>query len=239
MATSDTLDDLRSRMLAGYSMLFLQTWEEDRWEQEVASLALEIERGLVIWTATKGPQPPPGRAEDSDGDPLRFLDQLAQYPPEHVFYVKDFHPYLTDPHVVRRLRDLTATLVEEKKTLLFVGPNPEIPLDLQKDSIRIELPLPGLGELRDTCADVLHSRESGLDVTPDEEEKLLKAVLGLTLREAKKAIARAVHGRDSIDDDVYKMLVSEKKHMVQGSDRTCSSSTTSTRGWRTSAGWRG
>ena len=48
MSTSDALDTLRSRVLSRYTMLFLKTWEEERWEAELAGLAQEIERGLVV-----------------------------------------------------------------------------------------------------------------------------------------------------------------------------------------------
>ena len=38
MNTEAILDDLRSRIEAGYPFLFLQTWEEQRWEAELAEL---------------------------------------------------------------------------------------------------------------------------------------------------------------------------------------------------------
>ena len=57
MTTSEALEQIRSRILSRYSLLFLKTWEEERWETALAELALEIERGLVIWTVTDGPQP--------------------------------------------------------------------------------------------------------------------------------------------------------------------------------------
>jgi ATP-dependent 26S proteasome regulatory subunit len=87
--------------------------------------------------------------------------------------------------------------------------------------VAIDLPLPGLEELRDEWAAVLEERERAgqpLQITAHEEERLLKAVLGLTAREARKALARATLGRDAIDDEVYALLVSEKKHLIQGSD---------------------
>ena len=42
LLTTDVLDDLRQRILSEYPLLFLQTFEEQRWEEEIASLALEI-----------------------------------------------------------------------------------------------------------------------------------------------------------------------------------------------------
>lgn len=221
MTTSDILDDLRSRILSRYTLLFLDTWEEERWESELAALAAELERGFVVWSATSGAQPP------ADGDspcvaPLEFLERLDAYPAGHVFLLKDFHPYLSDPLVIRRLRDAMAQLTLDDKTLLLMGPDTPIPLELQRDSIRLRLPLPGLEELREILAAVLQERESSggrrLEITSAQEERMLKAVLGLTLREARKALGQALFGKDEIDDAVYAALVSEKKHMVQGSD---------------------
>src|SRR5690606_30667789 len=51
-----------------------------------------------------------------------------------------------------------------------------------------------------------------------EADRMLKAVVGLTQREAAKALARALRGRTEIDDDVFAALVSEKKSLLSGSD---------------------
>src|SRR5580765_5343062 len=126
MTSTSALDQIRSRIQSRYTLLFLKTWEEERWETSLAELALEIERGLVVWTVTDGAQPPPGPDASKNGDPLAFLDEIDAYPPEHLFLIKDFHPYLSDPRVIRKLRDLTTRLGEQKKTLLFMGPIVEI-----------------------------------------------------------------------------------------------------------------
>jgi ATP-dependent 26S proteasome regulatory subunit len=222
MTTSEALEEIRSRILSSYTLLFLKTWEEERWEAALAELALEIERGLVIWTVTDGPQPPSGTKADKQGDALAFLDQIVAYPPDHLFLIKDFHPYMRDPRVIRKLRDLTAKLGQQRKSLLFIGPVVEIPIDLQKEAFEFELPMPGLEDMRNELAGVLEQLEKSGQAVPDLppvfEEKLLKAVLGLTAREAHKALQLALAGRDQLDDEVFKALVAEKRHLVQGSD---------------------
>lgn len=222
MTTSDALDQIRSRILSRYSLLFLKTWEEERWEAELAEVLLEVERGLVTWTVTAGPQPPPSEHNEPPFDPLRFLDQIESYPPDHVFLLKDFHPYLADARVVRRLRDLAAVLGSQNKTLLFLGAVAPIPLDLQKEAFEIDLPLPGIEEIRTEFAAALDQRnkdsERALTVPPEIEEKMVKAVMGLTAREARKALQLALQGRETIDDEAFRLLVAEKRHLVQGSD---------------------
>jgi len=88
--------------------------------------------------------------------------------------------------------------------------------------VAMDLPLPGLEEMREQLAEVLLDRrnvgEPVLEFDAVSEERLLKAVLGLTAREGRKALARALLGRDEVNDDMFRQLVSEKKHLVQGSD---------------------
>ncbi|MBI1314558.1 AAA family ATPase [bacterium] len=231
---SDVLDVIRERVLCRFPILFLSTWEEERWESELASLALDIDRGLVTWTATGGALPPleelvtgAGRStSDTNGRPVSqaeaFLAQIREYPRDHVFLLKDFHPWLKDPLVVRRLRDLVPTLVAQNKTLLIMGPTGNVPLELVRDAMAIELPLPGLSELHDELQDLMiqrqHQGESAITLNQKQEERLLKTLLGLTTKQARLALSRALLGRREIEEAVFDLLISEKKHMVQGSE---------------------
>ena len=220
--TADTLENIRTRINSRYTMLFLDTWEEERWEAELSKLVNEINRTLVVWSATEGPQPGLVQEQEDAKEPLTFLHQISDYGPNQVFLLKDFRPYLTDPLVVRKLRDLAAELPAQNKTLLFMGPETEIPLELLKEAVKLELPLPGAEEIGAELGQVLNELAdaggSPLQVNSEQEERLVKAVLGLSLREARKSLARALIGRDSIDEDVYSFLVAEKGRMVQGSD---------------------
>ena len=222
MPEQTALETIRERILCRFPLMFLTTWEEERWEGELASLALDMERGLVIWTATDGAAPALDTGDDSHRDPTVFIDQIRSYPKDHVFLIKDFHPCLRDPIVVRRLRDLIPSLAEQRKAILLMGPVEDVPVDLQRDAVTIDLPLPGLDEMREELRDVLiqrqHRGEPNIKLSKREQERLLKTVMGLTANQARQAMARALLGKSAIDDDVYEMLISEKSQMVQGSD---------------------
>lgn len=222
MKTEAVLDDLRSRVLAGYPLLFLKTWEEDRWERELAELVLELERGLVTWTITRGMQP---SASGDDGEPpsaAKLLDELVAFPEDHVFLVKDFHPYLNDAVTVRRLKDLLPMLIAQRKTVVFFGPVTVVPVELEKDSVRLELPLPGYEDLRsefdEALAELHQLNSTPLELTNDDEDRLIKAVMGLTAQEARKAWRRALVGREELSDDVFTTLIAEKRTLASGSD---------------------
>ena len=222
MTTAEALDQVRARILSDYGLLFLKTFEEERWETELAEVLLEVERGLVTWTITDGPQPPPGSDEAISTDPLWFLERIECYPANHVFLLKDFQPCFSDARVIRRLRDLAPRVAREGKTLLFLGAGLSVPLDLLKEAFEIDLPLPGIEEIRQELQAALAARnaaaQTSLEVDPAAEEKLVKGVLGLTAREARKALQFALQGRETVDDEAFRLLVAEKRHLVQGSD---------------------
>ncbi len=216
MTTTQTLDDLQARIQSGYPVLWLRTYEEDRWEGLLASMAEELEYGVVTWASTVGASPAISEIESSNL--YEFLKSLDQYPPQHLFLLKDVHLCLQDPQVIRCVRDLLPQLTARQQTLLCLGPVEQIPIEWLKDVTLIELPLPGLDEMREELVNVLADKTPPLDLSARQEEHMAKAVMGLTAREARKAFARALQGRDSVDDQVYAALVAEKRHMVQGSD---------------------
>lgn len=222
MRTQTALDELRSRVESGYPLLFLKTSEEDRWERELSELALEIERGLVVWTITSGLQPAVSDEFSESPSAESLLNQLRRYPEEHLFLVKDFHPYLSDPKVLRQLRDLLPELIAHRKTLLLFGPVANIPIELQKDSVKVELPIPDYDDLREEFDDTLnHLREHHdlqVELTADDEDRLIKAVMGLTAQESRKAWQRALYGRTELSDEVFTVLISEKRTLASGSD---------------------
>ncbi len=216
MTTTQLLDDLQARIRSGYPVLWLRTYEEDRWEGLLASMAEELEYGIVSWTSTLGASP--AITDVASLDLYDFLKSIDQYPPEHLFLLKDVHLCLADPQVIRCVRDLIPQLASRRQVILCIGPVEQIPIEWIKDVTLIELPIPGLEEMREVLLDLLSERSSPLEVDAKQEEHMAKAVMGLTAREARKAFSRALQGRDSINDEVYAALVSEKRHMVQGSD---------------------
>ncbi|WP_437226641.1 AAA family ATPase [Planctomicrobium sp. SH661] len=219
MNTATALEDLRLRILAGYPILLLQTYEEQRWEDELANLALEIERGLVTWSATAGPLPIL-ESEPLPTVPGEFLAQIAKYPDDHLFLLKDLHLHLNEPGVIRKLRDLLPHLVSHRKTLLLMSPLENLPVELIKDVTVIELPFPGIDEMRGQLHSLLAADrgERGTTIDPRLEDRLVQAVLGLTLTEARNAFSNVLQGSEEITEELFPKLVAEKRHLVQGSN---------------------
>ena len=177
---------------------------------------------LSFWTVTSGLQP--AGPTDLDGTPAPglLLKQLESYASNHVFLIKDFHPYVNDPVIIRHLRDLLPVLIEQQKTVLMFGPSSSVPLELEKDSVKIELPLPDYDDLQQEFGQTLdalqRTQSQTLELTTFDEERLINSVLGLTAQEAKKAWLRVLRGQTKLTDHTFTTLIAEKRTLAAGSD---------------------
>jgi hypothetical protein len=214
MLNTEALDDLRTRLLGGETLLFLQTHEEARWEKRLDELARELERPLVKWSSTAD-------HADSPGDPIAFLKSMEKYADGTIFLIKDPHPFYGSPAWIRRVRELAESMKHKHQAMLMLGPDGTVPFDLEKQAHAIRLPLPGLEELMQELNLVLQelrAQEIPLDPPPEEQERLAKTVLGLTADEARRAFRYSLLTQREINDGLYALLISEKRQMVQGSD---------------------
>lgn len=218
MATSHALEDLSRRIVSGYPILVTYTLEERRWERELKNLADEMGLGFTTWSLTAGTN---SKGQLSEADPVKFFEEIVQnYEPGHLFLIKDLHRSFDDFRVVRRLRDLIQTLIEQRKTLILIGPNEEVPVEISKDVAILDLPMPGVEEFRELIQSVIADDSGQITVQPTAKQvdSLVNAVLGLTIEEARKALVQALQFAEEITDDTFTRIVSEKRRMVQGSN---------------------
>lgn len=103
--------------------------------------------------------------------------------------LKDFHTYLEDPQIVRRLRDIAHDLKATYKNVLIVSPRLNLPVELEKDICLIDIPLPDLRELLDllksVCATVANKNKAAVNLNSEDANAFVRAALGLTLSEAR------------------------------------------------------
>jgi ATP-dependent 26S proteasome regulatory subunit len=223
-STQQTLELIESRILSGDSFLILESVEEQRWQLHLETLAQKMGFEFVTWTATAGPSHVP-HVDHKGVDlehPLTFLRYVPHYNPQTIFLLKDFHPFLDDPLVIRQLRDLAPQLESTQSTLLFLSPSMNAPVDLAKSFSHVALPFPGMNEIQQELELILKEFKKGsknsLTLTDEEMSRVVTAVAGLTLNEASRAIRRSLLGKKKFDQDVITILVAEKKYLLQGNE---------------------
>jgi SpoVK/Ycf46/Vps4 family AAA+-type ATPase len=185
-------------------------------EQRVARVLKEVAgtlRSLPIWTwsLTDGMRSDGGAPAAGAESPRGALDFIIGAGPG-IFHLKDFHePLRESPEIRRRLRDVYESCVDRGKFTVITSPVRFVPEEVERSILFLELRTPDVIEL----AEFLHEE------TPDTSEEVIqqmaRALLGLTLDEARYALRRAVATGRGLGSESLSALLEEKKLLVNRS----------------------
>ncbi|MCK6550676.1 AAA family ATPase [Myxococcota bacterium] len=199
---------------AGYPLVYVVTSEEDRAIALVEAAAAASKKTCLRWTASAG------FAGQSDADALRdpseAVESLAEVAEPGLFVLLDFHPYLTDPKVVRRLRDRLTACVERRQTVVVIAPVLTLPPELEKEAAVIDLPLPKTSELLEELQRV--ARLEKLAIGDDIADRAVRSALGLSLNEAHRVFRKVLVLKKGLEEEHLKLIVEEKKNVLRKTD---------------------
>src|SRR5438067_11069694 len=214
--------DLDTLIRARYPLLYLVSWEEQRIEAILQDLAAQHGKVLFSWSIARGLRRLGGSqalpALDVSKAPLEVLATIAKLGQPALVLLKDFHAYLSDSTVVRALRELAQELKSTYTTVILLSPTAQIPVELEKDVLVLDVPLPGFRELyqllREIVAVVRQGNRASIDLSREQAEQLIKAAQGLTLSEAENAFAKAIANDGVLDKDDIRLVLDEKRQVI-------------------------
>lgn len=151
-------NELHGVIRAGYPVVYVDTWEEERLETLIARAA--DGRPVWRWTAAAGFLDGPG-ADQALVDPHAALAFVAAEGGEAITVMRDLPPLLVgDAALVRAVRDVYDALSATPGTLVLSYPGALLPDDLGKEVYLLSLPLPSVSELRQVL-EAVNEAESG------------------------------------------------------------------------------
>lgn len=205
--------ELETLIRARYPIIYVVSWEERRVEETLREVCQRRGKKLIQWTVTGGLG-----GNVAARDPLAALDQIMAAPDQSVFLLKDFHPFMNDHMVVRKLRDLVFTLKTSYKTIVLLSPQLKLPMELEKEISVVDYQLPTINDLDRLLEGIIQSVKGNntidVDLTPTEREQVLKAASGLTSNEAENVFARSLVEKRTFDIDV---ILGEKEQIIRKS----------------------
>ena len=111
--------------------------------------------------------------------------------------------------LVRKLQ----TSSDSSMTIFLVGARHEIPLILEKDAVRFDVPLPGRKEIERLLR--MHAKEQGYNLKEEEIPDIVTALLGLGVQEVELLLNRACMVNGNISRDDVDLFISEKEQIVR------------------------
>lgn len=213
--------ELEYLIQARYPLIYVVSPEEERVERALAEIGGRRHRKVLAWSITNGFESLDGGSSYSDiRDPLRALDFVTKFEDDAIVILRDFHPFMKDPSVVRKLRDCSRFFKESDYNLhiILLSATYAAPLEIEKEIAVIDYDLPEREELEEIVWQVAQSVPEGvhLAVKTDAElrETVVETALGLTADEAKAVFAKSLVKTRDFDVNT---IMAEKKGIIRKS----------------------
>ncbi|PIE33295.1 ATPase [candidate division KSB3 bacterium] len=217
--------DLKLHIQARYPIVYLVSWEEERIITEIEKIAIEDDqrKKVFLWTETLGLKNLVLDDTDSSlADPLQVLTAIINSEEKAIFVLLDFHPFLENHQVIRRVRDVARALKNTHKTVIFLSPKLVLPHEVSKEIVVFDYGLPTLDELGESLNCFLDQakgdhRIKSVRLKKEQRERLLKASQGLTIDEMRSALSKSVVAHQKIGESTIPMMLEEKKQIIRKS----------------------
>lgn len=204
-------------------LIYLTSHEEERVMSNLIYLSQNLKKKIFSWSLTAGlteQAVDPDEISDLDSfrDPLEILNYIDQSKDNAIFVLKDFHFFMEDFSVIRKLRDLFQNLKATTKTLIILCPNLKLPLELNKEITVLDIPLPSTDEFLNLINEIKKNLPDKT-VELDEKDSLLlaRASHGLTLVEAENVFSKAIVSESKLTKKGLPFILNEKKQIVRKS----------------------
>ena len=213
--------ELDIQIRAKAALILIRTPEEARVQGEILSFAANTGRELISWDICAGFTPLRGKnAPDGGRDPLAALEAIDKAAPDRaaLFLLKDFNAFWDNPTVRRRLRTLSQTLRQSRKTILITTVEDELPIELRNEAVEISFELPDAFEINAEIDRLRLQPGTTLRLSETGRERLVRAALGLTSAQAQRAFAKAIARSGFLSDEDIAAVAEEKKKTLLESE---------------------
>jgi SpoVK/Ycf46/Vps4 family AAA+-type ATPase len=215
-AESRAAKTVRDIFQSGRPLTYIRSSEEQR----VARVLNEVSESLGgaaavplwTWSLTEGMRSDAGAAAAGTETPRGALDFVVAQPGPAIFHLKDFHePLRESAEIRRRLRDVYAASLDQQKFVVITSPVRFIPEEVERSILFLELRTPDLIELAEFL------REEAPGASEDVVQQMARALVGLTLDEARYALRRALGTGRGLGPESLPALLEEKRLLVNRS----------------------
>ncbi|MEM7584478.1 MAG: AAA family ATPase [Acidobacteriota bacterium] len=214
------IHDLKTLILAFHPVISIETVEEQRVTRLVRSVGRELRIPVLEWSSTTGlVHAGTGNEVADTTQPVELLSYLSESQIDAIYLLKDFAAYLETPALQRPFRDAAQRFARRVSSLILTGPSVTLPVDLEHKAVRFELQLPSRDELDAAIKPVIQTlcQRQGvqLDLSSEQYAELLKVLAGMTLNQARQAVAYAglIDGR--LDATDLPRLIDRKAETIR------------------------
>jgi SpoVK/Ycf46/Vps4 family AAA+-type ATPase len=202
-AVPDTRHELATLLKSRVPLIVIETRDEPRVLDLVASLAAELARPVHTpvfqWTVTDGLKRLDvdlGGAQKHNSEPTDVLRSIRSIEKPGVYVLLDFHPFLGDPVNVRLLKDICQGYAKAPRTVVLLSHELPLPQELEHFAARFELQFPSRMEreqiIRRAADEWSHANGGQARIDPKALALLVENLAGLSTLDTERLARKAI-----------------------------------------------
>jgi hypothetical protein len=221
---SPVLDELRTLVLSRSSGISIETDDEERADSLLSRAARELQMDHVEWSIADGVTTVGGHDFVPDSvAPAKALKAIAQHQGNALFVLKDFTRHLSDPALSRALIDQLGEFAKPPSlsTIVLLDATAALPRELEPLVTSLDIKLPEPAEYEQAIHSVIDglvtSRRAQVELPADQIPKLARSLRGLTLNQARQAVAKVAIDDGRLDaSDLAGLVEIKADHLRRG-----------------------
>jgi ATP-dependent 26S proteasome regulatory subunit len=201
---------------ARYPLIYVATPEEERVEAAIADSAQrQGNRAVYTWDFVAGYQGNPNDAGFAQRNPLQALELVEKLTANSaaVFVLRDFHRFLEDISVSRKLRNLARSLKAQPKNIVLLASEIAIPTDLSEVLTVLDFPLPTVPEIRAEVERLLGA--SGVKLSEQTLDSIVRSCQGLSMERIRRVLAKAIATHGTLEVEDLDLILEEKRQTIR------------------------
>ncbi|MDB9536869.1 AAA family ATPase [Dolichospermum planctonicum CS-1226] len=209
-------DEFKLLLRARYPLIYIPTYEEERVEAAIREEAInQGNRPVYTWDFVDGYQGSPNDVGFGKRNPLQALEFVEKLTPaaSAVLILRDYHRFLDDVAISRKLRNLARLLKSQPKNIVLLSPRVVIPDDLTEVLTVVEFPLPNAGEIKTEVERLLQTTNN----PPGGKflDDLVRSCQGLSMERIRRVLVRAIASHGQLQPEDVDLVLAEKRQTIR------------------------
>jgi ATP-dependent 26S proteasome regulatory subunit len=199
---------------ANISSMYIQSYEWQRFQAVIIKLARDQDKKLYFYNDAKGlvkfNDENKEFISEEENDIIDVVEKLEE---DSIYIFEETHSYLNDTTVVTKIKFAIRELKKKKSHLIFFSTVLNIPKELDKELILVDMPLPSVSDFEKLYTKLAKE----LNISTNMDISILSSLLGLTIEEATNAISIAITQKGKLTIDEIDILISQKEQIIKKS----------------------
>lgn len=209
---------------SGRPCVWISTYEEAEAKQVVGDAALALRLDALVWSSVRGVESGIVADERPEGDfnhPIAAMRLFATTPGRPVCVMCDLSDHLSEPRIMRALRELIERFEHAGGTLVLIDHAADPPAPIAHVASTFELSLPGEQELESilrTAVRRAHQEKPvRIDIKKSSLDTIVRNLRGLSRTQADRLARELIaHDRALSCDDVNHALAAKRRMLHRG-----------------------